>query len=74
MRYRLIHKGTFVMGSPTSEPCRNSNEVLHAVTLTRGFEIQTTEVTQAQFLNVMGYAPSAFAASSKLTRVRVDGS
>lgn len=31
----------------------------HRVTLTRGFEIQTTEVTQGQWFTVMGHNPSA---------------
>jgi formylglycine-generating enzyme required for sulfatase activity len=32
----------------------------HTVTLTRDFEMQTTEVTQSQFEDVMGYNPSHF--------------
>jgi formylglycine-generating enzyme required for sulfatase activity len=51
---------TFWMGSPTTEPGHISWEVLHEVTLTHDFEIQTTEVTQAQFERVMGYNPSTF--------------
>jgi len=53
-------RGTFMMGSPEGSPCRYDNEELHQVTLTRGFEIQTTEVTQAQFAAVMGYNPAYF--------------
>jgi formylglycine-generating enzyme required for sulfatase activity len=59
-----VAAGTFVMGSPTSEPCRKppaqDDEAQHTVTLTRRIEIQTTEVTQAQFQAVMGYNPSTF--------------
>ena len=54
---------TFTMGSattPSPEPCRNTNETSHLVTLTRKYEIQTTEVTQLQFQYVMGYNPSHF--------------
>jgi len=57
-----VVQGTFTMGSPSSEPCRLTNESAHQVTLTRGFEIQTTEVTQGQFLSLMGYNPAAFGA------------
>jgi formylglycine-generating enzyme required for sulfatase activity len=47
------------MGSPTSEPCRNPGEDLHQVTLTRGFAITTTEVTQEQFTLVMQRNPAS---------------
>jgi len=55
-----IPAGTFSMGSPVSEPCRNTNEVQHKVTLTRGYVIQETEVTQSAFQKVMGNNPSYF--------------
>ena len=48
------------MGSPTSEPNRFSNETLHSVTLTQGYYLQTTEVTQAQWQGVMGSNPGYF--------------
>ena len=50
--------GTFEMGSPEDEKYRNSNETQHTVTLTRGFHIGTTEVTQALYEAVMGDNPS----------------
>jgi formylglycine-generating enzyme required for sulfatase activity len=56
----LIPAGTFNMGSPTSEPDRFDNETQHSVTLTGGFYIQTTEVTQGQWLALMGSNPSHF--------------
>jgi len=46
------------MGSPKSEACRTIWETQHPVTLTRGFEIGTTEVTCSQFKQVMGYPNS----------------
>jgi formylglycine-generating enzyme required for sulfatase activity len=55
---------TFTMGSPATEPCRDSTvnkETEHQVTLNHGFEISTTEVTQDQFQAVRGYAPSLLA-------------
>ena len=48
------------MGSPEDESGRRNNETLHNVTLARGFYMQTTEVTQAQWKKVMGKNPSSF--------------
>jgi formylglycine-generating enzyme required for sulfatase activity len=56
-----ISAGTFTMGSPVGERGRSDNEAQHEVTLTRDFEIQTTEVTQAEFEALMGRNPSRFA-------------
>jgi formylglycine-generating enzyme required for sulfatase activity len=58
-----ITAGSFVMGSPTSEPCREhygGRETQRKVTLTRGFQIQNTEVTLGQFRNLMGYQPPIY--------------
>jgi formylglycine-generating enzyme required for sulfatase activity len=52
-----IKAGVFFMGSPTTEPCRGTNETRHQVTLTHNFEIQSTEVTQSQFVAALGYQP-----------------
>ena len=41
--------GDFTMGASRREPGRRANEVLHPVSLTRMFYMQTTEVTNAQF-------------------------
>jgi len=54
-----IPPGCFVMGSATTEPCHQTNETAHETTLTHGFEIAMTEVTQGDFYAVMGYKPSA---------------
>jgi formylglycine-generating enzyme required for sulfatase activity len=51
---------TFSMGSPTGEPCQDSDEDQHPVTLTHQFEITAHEVTQGVFQAVMGYNPSFF--------------
>ena len=51
--------GSFLMGSPASEPGRVDDEEQHAVALWSGFQIMTTEVTRAQFEGIMGYAPSS---------------
>jgi formylglycine-generating enzyme required for sulfatase activity len=50
--------GTFTMGSPSGEVGRNSDETQHKVTLTTGFWMAKTEVTQAQWKSVMGTNPS----------------
>ena len=50
--------GTFLMGSPEEEAGRSKEELLHQVTLTRGFWIGKYPVTQGQWLDVMGQNPS----------------
>ena len=54
MEFVWIPPGTFMMGSPEDEPGRRENEKRHQVTLTRGFYMQTTEVTQGQWAAVIG--------------------
>ena len=61
MTFRLIPAGTFVMGSPTDELGRDSDETQYTVTLTRAYYVQTTEVTQGQWQSVMNTNPSTFA-------------
>lgn len=41
--------GDFTMGASRRDPGRRANEVLHPVSLTRMFYMQTTEVSNAQF-------------------------
>ena len=48
-----VEPGTFIMGSPTSEANRGTNETEHNVTLTKGFYLGKYEVTQAQYEAVM---------------------
>jgi formylglycine-generating enzyme required for sulfatase activity len=50
----------FTMGSSADELGHQPNEVEHDVTLTRNFWLMTTEITQQQFLDAMGYNPSNF--------------
>ena len=49
--------GSFQMGSPPAEADRGSDERQHTVTLSRGFYISTTEVTQALYTAVMSEQP-----------------
>jgi len=55
MQLVRIPKGTFVMGSPTSEKGRDSaSEGQVAVTMSRDFLMSRTEITQRQWKKVMG--------------------
>ena len=58
--FRWCPPGTFAMGSPRSEPGRSDNEPLHKVTLTKGFWILETEVTQRMWTNLFDTNPSWF--------------
>jgi formylglycine-generating enzyme required for sulfatase activity len=49
MRFVLIPPGEFLMGSPTSEVDRGSDETLHHVRLTQAFYLSAYEVTNAQY-------------------------
>jgi len=60
MEFIYISPSTFMMGSPSSESGRGSDETQHRVTLTNGYYLQTTEVTQGQWKAVMGSNPSYF--------------
>lgn len=56
--------GEFTMGSPPSEVGRSSDEEQVKVTLSKGFWMAKTEVTQAQWQAVMGANPSHFKGST----------
>ncbi len=57
----FIPAGTFRMGSPAGERCRwDAEGPVHSVTLTHGFYIQSTEVTQQQWAEVFGINPSQY--------------
>lgn len=58
MEFVYIKPGSFIMGSPVDEKFRHKNETQHRVSLTRGYYIQTTEVTQGQWQDIMGNNPS----------------
>jgi formylglycine-generating enzyme required for sulfatase activity len=55
-----LEKGEFLMGSPKDETSRHEDETQHLVKLTKPFYIQTTEVSQNQYEDVMGENPSLF--------------
>ena len=53
MRLHWCPEGSFTMGSPATEEGRWNDEVQHEVTLTRGFWMAETEVTQGQWMALM---------------------
>lgn len=54
MTFIKVLPGTFIMGSPVTEPFRNQDEHQHSVTITGAFYLQETEVTLMQWRAVMG--------------------
>ena len=55
-----ISPGTFMMGRSPHEKRRTGLEKYHRVTLTKGFYMGTSEVTQKQWQEIMGNNPSYF--------------
>ena len=62
MKFKWIGPGSFTMGSPATEDGRAMDEYQRKVTISKGFYIQTTEVTQKQWRSLMGNNPSYFTA------------
>ena len=61
IEFARISAGTFRMGSPSGESGRDNDEgPVHRVTISRDFYMGITEVTQRQWLAVMGTNPSHF--------------
>lgn len=56
----LISPGTFMMGSPESEPGRGFDEPMHEVTITKAFHMMSAPVTQRLWKAVMGRNPASF--------------
>ncbi len=65
MQFVLIPSGSFVMGSPKSEPGRQWNEKQHRVVISKNFYMQETEVTQGQWEKLVGFNPSSFSKLGK---------
>lgn len=63
--FRWIDPGTFMMGSPVGRKPRYAMEDYHQVTLTQGFWITETTVTQALWESVLGENPSHFKGESR---------
>ena len=60
MRFVLIPRGEFIMGSPASEAGRQWNEKQHRVVISKNFYLGETEVTQGQWKKLVGFNPAAF--------------
>ncbi|BCG65827.1 MAG: formylglycine-generating enzyme [Methyloprofundus sp.] len=58
--FRWIEPGTFLMGSPENEAERFGDEDQHQVTLTQGYWLADSTVTQELWMAVMGENPSHF--------------
>ncbi len=60
--YEMVYipPGTFTMGSPSNESGRFDDEGQHNVTITKGYYMGSTEVTQSQWEKIMGSNPSKF--------------
>jgi formylglycine-generating enzyme required for sulfatase activity len=71
-----VGPGTFIMGSPTTEPGRSTSETQHQVTLTHGIYVQTTEVTNQQYMEMAqwAYDHGYVTATSAYLRDNLDGS
>ncbi len=50
----LVEPGTFMMGSPESEPGRFADEMGHEVTISKPYYLAVTELTAEQYGEVMG--------------------
>jgi len=61
MAFVLIPADSFIMGSPEIEAGRSNDESQHEVTISRSFYLQTTPVTQGQWVALMGHNPPIFA-------------
>ena len=60
LRLVYVPSGSFLLGSPPSEPKRQSDEMQHRFTVAKGFFIGIHEVTQEQWEALMGGNPSRF--------------
>ena len=58
--FRWCPPGTFMMGSAPDEADRDDDEQQHEVTLSHGFWMLETQVTQGMWVSVMGNNPSHF--------------
>jgi uncharacterized protein (TIGR03067 family) len=66
LKFIWLAPGSFAMGSNEKEEGRNKAEIQHKVTLTKGFFMGLTTVTQEQWQAVMGSNPSYFKGDKNL--------
>jgi len=60
MTFVYVPPGSFSMGSPTDEPGRGKDETMFPATISKGYYLQATEVTQGAWKAVMGNDPATF--------------
>jgi len=73
LTYVLIPPGTFLMGcSRDDSQCRDNEKLTRSVTITKGFWIGRTPVTQGAFMKVTGTNPSKFKGDDNLPVESVD--
>lgn len=61
LHFTYIHAGSFIMGSQENELNRGNDEgPVHLVEISRDFYMGKYEVTQAQWVYIMGYNPATF--------------
>ena len=60
MEFVWVEPGEFMMGSPRDEEDRDDDETQHRVKITKGFFLGATEVTQAQYEDLMDENPAWF--------------
>ncbi len=58
IEFQWCPPGTFYMGSLASEDGRQGDETLHKVTISTGFWLSKYEITQEQWVDLMGSNPS----------------
>ncbi len=66
MKLALIQKGEFTMGSPKDEKDHDKDEEQRSVTIPKAFYMGVYEVTQEEYLKVMGENPSYFTPLAKI--------
>lgn len=60
MRFVRVAPGSFIQGAATDDPDFDVDESPRTVTISKAFYLQTTEVTQGQWMALMSENPSAF--------------
>jgi len=60
MTFTRIPAGSFIMGSPEDEPGRENDEIQHKVIITKDYFMQTTVITQGQWMSLMNNNPSIY--------------
>jgi len=73
LSYAWIPAGTFQMGCSAGDTeCSGDEKPAHTVTLTKGFWIGQTEVTQAAYQRVMGTSAGGTSATLPMTQINWD--